>query len=251
MDPLRACRARRQSGLPRACGDGPDHRRHGAVRRVASPRMRGWTRTPRFFGQAHTGFPAHAGMDPSCRRSFCRRCGLPRACGDGPVWTYTLATEDTASPRMRGWTRVVQVGLGSLWGFPAHAGMDPRSRARSSRRARLPRACGDGPAGRRIREAREAASPRMRGWTHPARRSHGPALGFPAHAGMDPCTRRCSPPPAWLPRACGDGPCRAGRRPTSSAASPRMRGWTLDGGPLTDGAPGFPAHAGMDPRRRR
>ena len=74
--------------------------------------------------------------------------------------------------------------------------------------------------------------------------------GFPAHAGMDPLERGPQPWAQRLPRTRGDGPAPARERSSPSPASPHTRGWTRSSGRRGSRRSGFPAHAGMDPRRR-
>ena len=76
---------------------------------------------------ADIGFPAHAGMDPSFLMASGTLPWIPRTRGDGPRISGLCAGAPTDSPHTRGWTRLYRrVKLGWL-GFPAHAGMDPRS----------------------------------------------------------------------------------------------------------------------------
>ena len=94
-------------------------------------------------------------------------------------------------------------------------------------------------------------SPLTRGWTllGGARRGHG--AGFPAHAGMDPPVHRLAVAPVRFPRSRGDGPCTAWHWDRPFPVSPLTRGWTVHAAGWTMGRSGFPAHAGMDPRRPR
>ena len=85
MDPGHPCLCRSGMRLPRTRGDGPcidtAYIRHA----MASPHTRGWTRGCAQSGDRASGFPAHAGMDPSiwfATRAWHR---LPRTRGDGPV----------------------------------------------------------------------------------------------------------------------------------------------------------------------
>ena len=77
----------------------------------------------------------------------------------------------------------------------------------------------------------------------------GRLAGFPAHAGMDPVypSRRRSSP--GLPRTRGDGPATFPMVGGAHTASPHTRGWTAPRQRLPGRSCGFPAHAGMDPRR--
>ena len=195
------------------------------------------------------GFPAHAGMDPSKSPDPDPDRRLPRPRGDGPAFPSISLALSKASPPTRGWPRLRRHKDARRAGFPAHAGMDPRRRAASGTIGWLPRPRGDGPVVGRMAEALDTASPPTRGWTpihDAARLVH---RGFPSHAGMDPRTR-----PRWskgsrLPRPRGDGPFNAGDVTVTHSASPPTRGWTVLIELPFRHVRGFPAHAGMDPRR--
>ena len=62
--PSRGLRTR----LPRTRGDGPAEMIGVDRAMVASPHTRGWTLALDYACCVNTGFPAHAGMDPSCGR---------------------------------------------------------------------------------------------------------------------------------------------------------------------------------------
>ena len=156
-----------------------------------------------------------------------------------------------ASPRLRGWTRRGGVALRGVPGFPAPAGMDPFIIMISHNRRRLPRACGDGPAGTRTPYHGTPASPRLRGWTLSVRCADPGWYGFPAPAGMDPHRPPPAPPTPRLPRACGDGPGPRPGRTLPRRASPRLRGWTAGTADNPQKQTGFPAPAGMDRGPRR
>ena len=96
-----------------------------------------------------------------------------------------------------------------------------------------------------------AASPRPRGWTRGDDRPDDRAPGFPAPAGMDLVREAGRAADARLPRARGDGPGVVLRRQHDRRASPRPRGWTAWAEPAAGAALGFPAPAGMDPKRAR
>ena len=248
MDPFHSFGPVQPHGLPRTRGDGPATPARRARPRPASPHTRGWTRADRRLGGAIEGFPAHAGMDRGRRGLAVAVGGLPRTRGDGPCLRVVQPGLLWASPHTRGWTVVKDRVKALDWGFPAHAGMDPR-RPPSRRRPRwLPRTRGDGPA----HDARAArvtrASPHTRGWTRLGRPHVEPAPGFPAHAGMDRARDSRSAGRRWLPRTRGDGPPRRTIDEGTLAASPHTRGWTRAARPHVEPAPGFPAHAGMDLR---
>ena len=140
--------------------------------------------------EAAAGFPAHAGMDRGHVGRKEDGTRLPRTRGDGPTSGSLLALATTASPHTRGWTLSPPGWAGSKRGFPAHAGMDPRSPASGSAAPRLPRTRGDGPYQAYVGQPEPAASPHTRGWTSGRGHDPGALRGFPAHAGMDPC--RCA-----------------------------------------------------------
>ena len=121
------------------------------------------------------------------------------------------------------------------------AGMDPHVPVAVVRRFGLPRACGDGPLRPMCKPCHSRASPRLRGWTALMVVDEAGVLGFPAPAGMDPFDREDREVEAWLPRACGDGPCARSSTTWPSSDSPRLRGWTRRGR--------FPPHhRGSSPR---
>ena len=145
MDPMENEMSSKDSGLPRARGDGPSASSRAGDRRAASPRSRGWTRGASKSASKSAGFPALAGMDPASRSRVEWSPWLPRARGDGPARRDLVSRHGGASPRSRGWTlatiRVPDVAPG----FPALAGMDLGLPPPRSYPGRLPRARGDGP----------------------------------------------------------------------------------------------------------
>ena len=91
-----------------------------------------------------------------------------------------------ASPHTRGWTGRVARNRPEVWGFPAHAGMDPVRVPRERRGEGLPRTRGDGPWAAEPATDANKASPHTRGWTRGEQGQRDGREGFPAHAGMDP-----------------------------------------------------------------
>ena len=215
-----------------------------------SPHTRGWTLGGSVLGRVEEGFPAHAGMDPAAPSGRRRRSGVPRTRGDGPSIRTPTAWAFRGSPHTRGWTRDQRMVAARRAGFPAHAGMDLRGTRWNSSPAWVPRTRGDGPAIAAVRRPDRSGSPHTRGWTCVRLWTARPLLGFPAHAGMD---RRCGSAAASrprVPRTRGDGPNASSSEHTADRGSPHTRGWTRHPGHGRDLAHGFPAHAGMDPRRR-
>ena len=127
--------------------------------------------------------------------------------------------------------------------------MDPRWPRGAPESCGLPRTRGDGPEFIVTGVMLGVASPHTRGWTPRRARGVDGKCGFPAHAGMDLSVGGALVTVTGLPRTRGDGPSwmPIGRFPP--VASPHTRGWTpCRWTPPTSGR-GFPAHAGMDPRR--
>ncbi len=246
MDPSArsACRSGRR--IPRTRGDGPMANSNSGPVPVDSPHTRGWTARRQVLQRHHPGFPAHAGMDPSARRSRRRSCRIPRTRGDGPQSGCPTGTASTDSPHTRGWTALGPAARCRRDGFPAHAGMDPGLVGAVVPRGRIPRTRGDGPRRGSGRSWPSRDSPHTRGWT---RREHvfaEPLRGFPAHAGMDPPTRWTRRSTRGIPRTRGDGPHRGHGCGARGEDSPHTRGWTHANKERLVEEAGFPAHAGMD-----
>ena len=217
---------------------------------MASPHTRGWTPNTRVRYLDATGFPAHAGMDPTASSGAGLITGLPRTRGDGPRAVRRNLRRHVASPHTRGWTLTCLSPDRASRGFPAHAGMDPVTPTCRDSIRRLPRTRGDGPAERLANGATNVASPHTRGWTARTGARCRRPRGFPAHAGMDPRQWLAPGPGGRLPRTRGDGPEQVVSLGRTIGASPHTRGWTR--APSTGWADlsGFPAHAGMDPLGR-
>ena len=186
MDPIRVSIRISSSRLPRTRGDGPAGSRTSSVRTRASPHTRGWTAHEPTRRARAQGFPAHAGMDPGRPAAVATSSGLPRTRGDGPVTGSPSACAVGASPHTRGWTGGARTVVVRPLGFPAHAGMDPRSHRPGPCARGLPRTRGDGPSALASYSSPPGASPHTRGWTHAMGTMDPAAPGFPAHAGMDP-----------------------------------------------------------------
>ncbi|ACL64143.1 conserved hypothetical protein [Anaeromyxobacter dehalogenans 2CP-1] len=110
---------------------------------------------------------------------------------------------------------------------------------------------GDRPSASRRRRPPRRASPRARGSTVGREALPLALAGFPACAGIDPCTGRRCPSPTRLPRVRGDRPSSWRSARTRTVASPRARGSTPEVNRLVAEHLGFPACAGIDPSAPR
>ena len=247
MDRDRGYRHPGRDRFPRPRGDGPRKERRAKDRQRVSPPTRGWTCLRCNPLLSRLGFPAHAGMDRDSVRQDMIVTGFPRPRGDGPDRDRYRSDGTVVSPPTRGWTVDGASESEAAGGFPAHAGMDPKSSTASSACRRFPRPRGDGPAYGLLLDAERAVSPPTRGWTAtrvPRRRSGD---GFPAHAGMDPRDDIEEVEFVGFPRPRGDGPYYDNPWFPPDLVSPPTRGWTPRAGRTTPCHWGFPAHAGMDP----
>ena len=247
MDPPR--RYRRSSGprFPRTRGDGPVDAINTTTSGLVSPHTRGWTLASRRVPCSGAGFPAHAGMDRSNYRDGLKLPRFPRTRGDGPATGVLLFGGYVVSPHTRGWTRLDLHPRPVRNGFPAHAGMDPAPPPAAPRTARFPRTRGDGPRKEKGKHHHDWVSPHTRGWTSVSRLGPGHAIGFPAHAGMDPTWYTTSGVYERFPRTRGDGPLALDPEIGRLRVSPHTRGWTSSHENVGGWDGGFPAHAGMDP----
>ena len=190
-------------------------------------------------------------MDPPPTPLRKSRQRLPRPRGDGPLVETTSGGVTTAPPPTRGWTRSWRSAPPKPSGSPAHAGMDPDTRAPHPLSPRLPRPRGDGPCIPPRDTSTDPAPPPTRGWTRLASPEQGEGQGSPAHAGMDPAGQAAYEAYVWLPRPRGDGPLPLVESHDGWEAPPPTRGWTARHRGPPGPHPGSPAHAGMDPRRSR
>ena len=232
--------------FPRPRGDGP-HSSCTACRYCAvSPPTRGWTAEVPEDLRHVNGFPAHAGMDRAPGAGAVALLWFPRPRGDGPAIASPDALPSRVSPPTRGWTVVDRRRSAQTLGFPAHAGMDRWSWARSTGSARFPRPRGDGPCEVDVVHRPRPVSPPTRGWTACTRATGTAPAGFPAHAGMDLAPAAVGVGGDRFPRPRGDGPCRTRWANWTAWVSPPTRGWTRTADAGRGAVGGFPAHAGMD-----
>ncbi len=237
-------------GFPRPRGDGPDVEYMASCRLGVSPPTRGWTLDCVCRLRGNAGFPAHAGMDPLPVLRTEPPRWFPRPRGDGPRTSSTSVRRWTVSPPTRGWTPDEPSAVLTDAGFPAHAGMDPAAYADWRSDERFPRPRGDGPYKDRWCGEGERVSPPTRGWTPDALQGIGLGLGFPAHAGMDPVRLKVTIRIPWFPRPRGDGPLYVAAQCAPESVSPPTRGWTSVSRADVIGIDGFPAHAGMDRKKK-
>jgi len=234
-------------GLPRARGDRPDGEVAGAHSIEPSPRTRGSTCTAMMLARGIAAFPAHAGIDPSLAAPSGASSSLPRARGDRPERRDQVTGERGPSPRTRGSTLLIAIGIRRVAAFPAHAGIDPDRRHSSLPAARLPRARGDRPRARRRYSRTTMPSPRTRGSTRHRCAAPSVISAFPAHAGIDLMASGLSSPRPCLPRARGDRPLAGSASRSEIGPSPRTRGSTRRHSSRGYPTTAFPAHAGIDP----
>ena len=154
------------------------------------------------------------------------------------------------SPRSRGSTPELTLEELRDRGFPALAGIDPRPPVPSGSLCRFPRARGDRPPCAFFPGDSTAVSPRSRGSTGSPLAGLPRGSGFPALAGIDPRWAACFTATSGFPRARGDRPRAIALSPYATTVSPRSRGSTLSAVGEHRLAGGFPALAGIDPRRR-
>ncbi len=213
---------------PRARGDGPLLSRMADRIGWCSPRTRGWSQPQLRRGHPVPVLPAHAGMVPRPRPATPTRPCAPRARGDGPSCSAPTADSAACSPRTRGWSRPDPVDAHAQAVLPAHAGMVPRGCVRWPRRARAPRARGDGPDGWVRLGTQVPCSPRTRGWSRAAAARVPGARVLPAHAGMVPGNRPAGAPLLRAPHARGDGSDASARTQDLLGCSPRTHRHTTD-----------------------
>ena len=90
-------------------------------------------------------FPTRVGMDRRDIDSQRNYRYFPHACGDGPCkgWNYRYC--NLFSPRVWGWTAVLDVDLVANDIFPTRVGMDRHKMIIKTEERNFPHACGDGP----------------------------------------------------------------------------------------------------------
>ncbi len=158
-------------------------------------------------------------------------------------------TASRATPRARGSTPSELGFVHPAPGYPACAGIDLPMVLPGEIRHRLPRVRGDRPLRHRRSPPDAPATPRARGSTLQALARELQHVGYPACAGIDPrwiCWRHRNP---GLPRVRGDRPTLVGTLVAGLPATPRARGSTYPCRHAGRRSAGYPACAGIDPRR--
>ncbi len=189
IDPRASCTTTWACGLPRTRGDRPGVGARAGLQHPASPHPRGSTRARGGDHRLQRGFPAPAGIDPLHRWQIPTSMRLPRTRGDRPAARNSREALLMASPHPRGSTLAARWLGQDLGGFPAPAGIDPRTTAAPPAASRLPRTRGDRPMALRISAVGIGASPHPRGSTLPVPYPLPTLRGFPAPAGIDPAGR--------------------------------------------------------------
>ena len=155
-----------------------------------------------------------------------------------------------ATPHTRGSTAVYRSACVIEQGYPAYAGIDPWTLSTVPEKKRLPRIRGDRPISLSLMPAVDRATPHTRGSTP----LDGPVAvnvrGYPAYAGIDLLPTVFSSLRLRLPRIRGDRPYLDISRNLRSQATPHTRGSTSIRCRYLLLRHGYPAYAGIDPRRR-
>ena len=186
MDHRGAKPAPRNTGFPRARGDGPSLFTVIVLDSRFPPRTRGWTPCAPLSRSVFRVSPAHAGMDPYTAPTEPTLSSFPRARGDGPPCSPIHRERNKFPPRTRGWTLALKPGKRMLIVSPAHAGMDLILAMLGNLYVRFPRARGDGPIIIPFPFLPPSFPPRTRGWTLSSQLLCVFRAVSPAHAGMDP-----------------------------------------------------------------
>ncbi len=172
----------------------------------ATPHARGSTLAFLASLRRHRGYPACAGIDPFHSLTPSVLVWLPRMRGDRPSLYHCSIWGSLATPHARGSTACPHAGNRASRGYPACAGIDPRSCAISPLTFWLPRMRGDRPKPPRGHPLAVEATPHARGSTPDPSRSSAWPLGYPACAGIDLIYSRSVAYSSGLPRMRGDRP---------------------------------------------
>ncbi len=91
------------SGVPHACGDGPQSCPCPTCAAESSPRLWGWPGLEAGGGEGRAEFPTPVGMARKNRYQSDGKGRVPHACGDGPSGPCPASGPATSSPRLWGW----------------------------------------------------------------------------------------------------------------------------------------------------
>jgi len=158
---------------------------------------------------------------------------------------------EKATPHARGSTSLGVSRYHDQSGYPACAGIDLFAPISRSSMDGLPRMRGDRPAFLPRQSRLYMATPHARGSTPRTRLCLCGYTGYPACAGIDLTYASPHLQTARLPRMRGDRPSRPSSPRPRHTATPHARGSTRDVTPLSRPCHGYPACAGIDPRRRQ
>ena len=114
----------------------------------------------------------------------------------------------------------------------------------------LPRTRGDRPNSPQLAKSVIWATPHTRGSTRASGSDGQPIWGYPAHAGIDPALPLRRYLLEWLPRTRGDRPAYDLLYRLTTTATPHTRGSTYSKSAFSPSYEGYPAHAGIDRKRR-
>jgi len=148
IDPPSSGKPRGVPWLPRMRGDRPNPTAGPVDTLRATPHARGSTSMLLQNVSELLGYPACAGIDLSGCPSACFGAWLPRMRGDRPPVVERASQPQRATPHARGSTPSSTTARPGMQGYPACAGIDPRTSPSSTRACRLPRMRGDRPCSR-------------------------------------------------------------------------------------------------------
>ena len=250
MVPRRYRRSCRATWFPRQRGDGPPAPPLRYRPQEVPPPARGWS--PRWWRSQDRqgGSPASAGMVPLRGNGRTGRHWFPRQRGDGPMSRVIFGSLPPVPPPARGWSRLGEIAGRLPCGYPASAGMVPRTRESPAATPGFPRQRGDGPDGSRCRTRLRPVPPPARGWSVRDGPHEIVGVGSPASAGMVPVAQGC-------PRVSEGFPASAGMVPFFRAAHALNRGFPRQRGDgprcqsLSQSAHRVPPPARYDPPHGR
>ncbi len=172
------------------------------------------------------------------------RC-FPHGCGDGPSPGWACAWVTWFSPRVWGWSALAELRDLLARVFPTGVGM-VRTQSRKLRPTRcFPHGCGDGPAGDTLLDRLLRFSPRVWGWSAFQQGQPAGLVVFPTGVGMVRLINAAATTGVRFPHGCGDGPGARVASFTPLAFSPRVWGWSGEGGRGLTRLQVFPTGVGM------